>query len=151
MQEREKAERGLAYILFNLDAFPPEIFCTLNWPSSVFSSRSCFWRSSFDLPHNWTVLILVVFDCQPPHHTTPQIRVSQRSLFQRFQSFSFHFFLPYLPYLSSRGLYVILLGLLHNTRALSGGARFRYFVLFSLVVRVGLQNILSRLCGRYQR
>ena len=59
------------YILFSLEAFPPEIFCTRNWPSSVFSSRSCFWRSSFDLPHNWTVLILVVFDCHPPPPSQP--------------------------------------------------------------------------------
>lgn len=62
------------YILFSLEAFPPDIFCTRNWPSSVFSSRSCFWRSSFVLPHNWTVLILVVLDCHPP---TRQPCVSQ--------------------------------------------------------------------------
>lgn len=65
VREREKGRKGM-YILFSLEAFPPEIFCTRNWPSSVFSSRSCFWRSSFDLPHNWTVLILVAFDCHPP-------------------------------------------------------------------------------------
>lgn len=74
-RERKKKGGGLRkgkcvmYILFSLEAFPPEIFCTLNWPSSVFSSRSCFWRSSFDLPHNWTVLILVVFDYSQPHTT----------------------------------------------------------------------------------
>ena len=80
-RERERERKAGVYILFSLEAFPPEIFCTLNWPSSVFSSRSCFWRSSFDLPHNWTVLILVVFD---------YLRVSPMRFFQSRVSFFFY-------------------------------------------------------------
>lgn len=82
--ERESVRarsRKRMYILFSLEAFPPEIFCTRNWPSSVFSSRSCFWRSSFDLPHNWTVLILVVFDYQPNPHVSPCVSQSEFSFF----------------------------------------------------------------------
>ena len=37
------------FILVNFDEAPPAIFCTLNDPSSVFNSSSCFFKSSLFL------------------------------------------------------------------------------------------------------
>lgn len=49
-----------SYILVSFEAAPPAIFCTRSWPSSVFSSSSCFLRSSRLLPHSWPAFILAV-------------------------------------------------------------------------------------------
>lgn len=114
------------YILFSLEAFPPEIFCTLNWPSSVFSSRSCFWRSSFDLPHNWTVLILVVFDCSTP---PPPPKSALHAFLQKIQSFHSIF------YHLVRG-FICLLAL---QQELCGAVSFTC----ALSTRRGLRNILG--------
>ena len=49
-------EDGGTNIFVSLDAEPPAIFWTRNWPSSVFSSLSCFFRSSLFLVHSAPVL-----------------------------------------------------------------------------------------------
>jgi membrane-associated PAP2 superfamily phosphatase len=46
---------GEKYIFVSLDAAPPAIFWTRSWPSSVFSSSSCFLRSSLFFVHSWAV------------------------------------------------------------------------------------------------
>lgn len=43
-------------IFVSLDAEPPAIFCTRNWPSSVFRSLSCFFKSSLFLVQSAPVL-----------------------------------------------------------------------------------------------
>lgn len=65
--------RTRTYILDNFEAVPPVTLCTLSCDSSVFSSSSCFMRSSLDLPLNsWAfsfpyiyehILILMLAAC----------------------------------------------------------------------------------------
>ena len=53
------------YILVNLAAFPPAIFCTRSVRSSPLSSVNCFDRSFFDLHHT------VKPSCSPRYQTLP--------------------------------------------------------------------------------
>ncbi len=50
------------YILLSFEDAPPAIFWTRSWPSSVFSSSSCFFKSSLPLLHSWPGLTLALVD-----------------------------------------------------------------------------------------